>query len=114
MNAELLALKRQIDAIKKQLAGLADFRPGTLSQQYNVCGTPNCRCKANPPQRHGPYYQLSWTRNKKSKTRFVRTPDLPRVRQELRNYDQLQALIEQWIDLSIQASDLRVKETKKK
>jgi hypothetical protein len=53
------SLRREIALIKKELASLPDLRPGSLTEQYNVCGNPRCRCKANPPKKHGPYYQLS-------------------------------------------------------
>jgi len=45
---------RQIERVKVKLAALGDLRPGSLSTQYNVCGTPGCRCKATPPEKHGP------------------------------------------------------------
>ena len=47
-------LERQIAKVKEELMGLAELRPGSISQQYNVCGNPNCRCKVSPLQRHGP------------------------------------------------------------
>jgi hypothetical protein len=59
-------LLRQIERVKVKLAALGDLRPGSLSTQYNVCGTPGCRCKATPPEKHGPYYQVSFTRKGKS------------------------------------------------
>lgn len=46
------------------------FRRGTLLQVANRCGKPQCRCKASPPQLHGPYWQ--WTRKVKGKTVSVR------------------------------------------
>ena len=46
-----------IQRIKAALLALGDLRPGALSEQYNTCRTPGCRCKADPPQRHGPYHQ---------------------------------------------------------
>lgn len=46
-------LTRRTERIKTQLATLGDLRPGTLTEQYNTCRTPGCRCKADPPQRHG-------------------------------------------------------------
>lgn len=110
MNAKEKALHQRIEKIKLELADLGDLRPGNLSQQFNVCGNPNCRCKADPPQRHGPYYQLSWTRNKKSTSRFVRQPHVSRVRREGKNYERMQSLIDRWIGLSIQLSDLRLKQ----
>ena len=106
-------LQRRIGRIKEQIGALGDLRPGSLSQQYNVCGTPGCRCKADRPQKHGPYYQLGWTRKARSTTRFVRVSDLREVRQQIRNYERLQALVELWIDLSIEACELKVKESRR-
>ena len=37
-------LQRQIEKVKRDLAALGDLRPGSLSTQYNVCGSPGCRC----------------------------------------------------------------------
>ena len=34
--------------------------PGTLIQRHTRCGKPRCRCHADPPAPHGPYWQ--WTR----------------------------------------------------
>ena len=61
------------------LVVLGDLRPGSLSTQYNVCGTPGCRCKATPPEKHGPCYQVSFTRKGKSSSKFVRKEDLAAV-----------------------------------
>jgi len=112
MNAKEKALQQRIEKTKLEIAALGDLRPGYLSQQFNVCGNPTCRCKAEPPQRHGPYYQLGWTRKRKSTSRFVRKPHVSRVRRELKNYERLQSLTDRWIELSIQLSDLRLKEGK--
>lgn len=112
MTATVGALERRIENIKRQLAELGDLRPGSLSEQYNVCGNPTCRCKADPPQKHGPYQQLSWTRKRKSKTRFVKRPELAPVREQLKNYERLQTLIDQWVDLSIELCDLKLKQAR--
>lgn len=77
------------------------MRPGSLSKQYNVCGNLACRCK-DPvkPKRHGPYYQLSYSRRGKSKTEFIRKEMAPRIRRELKNYKRFVKLREELIDLS--------------
>lgn len=100
-------IARRIERIKAALAGLGDLRPGTISQQYNTCGTPNCRCKADPPRKHGPYYQLSYTRHGRSRTESIRPEHLVQVRSQTRNYHRLQALIDQWIEASIELDRLR-------
>lgn len=109
MKSQIRSLQRKIETIKKKLAALGDLRPGALSEQYNVCGNPNCRCKADPPQKHGPYDQLSWTRKRKSKTRFVKKHQLRSVRSQMKNYELLQTLVDEWIEASIELCDLQLK-----
>jgi hypothetical protein len=101
-------LERQIAKVKRDLAALGDLRPGSLSTQYNVCGNPNCRCKATPPQKHGPYYQVSFTRKGKGSSKFVRKEDLPAVRKQLKNYERMKLLMDRWIDLATELSNLRL------
>lgn len=99
-------IEHRIAAIKHELAALGPLHPGSLSRQYNVCGSPSCRCKADPPQRHGPYYQLSYTHHKKSSSRFVRKQDLAEVEQQLRNCERLRSLVDEWIGLDIERARL--------
>jgi hypothetical protein len=101
-------LQRQIEKTKGELAALGDLRPGSLSTQYNVCGSPGCKCKADPPVKHGPYYQVSYTRKGKSSTKFVKKEDLPEVRKQLKNYERMKLLMEKWIDLAMELSILRL------
>ncbi len=98
----------QIEKVKGQLAALGDLRPGSLSKQYSVCGTPDCRCKATPPEKHGPYYQVSFTRKRKGSSKFVRKKDLADVRRELKNYKVMKTLVDCWIDLATELSNLRL------
>ena len=60
----------QAARIASELAALAlalPFAlPGTVADRKTRCGYPNCRCRADPPQLHGPYHQ--WTRKKNGKT----------------------------------------------
>ena len=59
-----------LEARYRNLAGrLADIgfvSDGTLLSRTTLCGRPGCRCRADPPQRHGPYWQ--WTRKVAGKT----------------------------------------------
>jgi len=102
------ALDAKIAKIKAALAALGDLRPGTLSQQYNVCGKPACRCKARPPRKHGPYYQVSFTWQGKSQSQFVRRADVPAMRVQLRTYQRLRTLVDTWISVAMTVSRLRL------
>jgi hypothetical protein len=107
------SLEKRIQSLKHQISQLGDLRPGALSKQYNICGNPNCRCKADPPVKHGPYYQISFTRHGKSSSQFVREEDLVEVQQQLQNYRQLRQLVDEWVTLSAQLSSLRLREKRK-
>jgi hypothetical protein len=100
-------LEGRVRRIQAELTRLGELRPGVLSEQYNVCGKPGCRCKATPPAKHGPYYQLSWTRNGKSTTRFVRRPELRAVRGQIKAYKRLQQLVEDWVGASVEICEIK-------
>jgi hypothetical protein len=108
MSRPMRSLETQIQRIKQELATLGDLRPGNLSQQFNVCGKLGCRCKADPPRRHGPYFQISYTWQGRSHTQFVRKDDLPTVEQQLQNYLRLRELLDEWIEAGIALSQLRI------
>jgi hypothetical protein len=108
METRIQTLERRIAKITTQLAQLGDLRIGSLSEQYNVCGRAGCRCKASPPIKHGPYHQLSFTRKGKSSTRFVRRGELTTVKQQMRNYEKLRKLVDQWINLGTELSNLKL------
>jgi hypothetical protein len=114
-NSGIDELLRKIERIKRGIERLGVLRPGTLSKQYNVCGNPNCACKDKKnPKRHGPYYQLSYTRKGRSRTEFVRKEELPCVRKQLKDYATLLRLKDEWVECSLEIAKLRKDEAKKK
>ena len=58
--------RRAQQRLVHQLAQVGFALPGTLTARHMRCGKPGCRCKADPPQLHGPY--LQWTRKVDGKT----------------------------------------------
>ena len=103
-------LEERIQSIKREISALGDLRPGALSLQYNICGNPSCRCKADPPVKHGPYPQVSFTWHGKSTTQFVREQDVDEVQKQLANYHNLRDLIDEWIGLALELSRLRLQQ----
>lgn len=52
---------RRLAAQLSTQAGLLGFvASGSLVHRYTTCGKAGCRCQADPPQPHGPYWQ--WTK----------------------------------------------------
>ncbi len=111
MNTDLRRHEKRIAAIKRELQKIGDMRPGSLSRQFNTCGNPKCRCKdPEDPRRHGPYFQLKYTRKGKSRTEFVRREQVEDIRRQLSNYARFRDLTEEWVDLSIEIARLRKKD----
>jgi len=92
----------RVRLLKRKIARLGPMLPGSISEQWNVCGTPGCRCKdPDNPVKHGPYYQLSFTVGGKSSTMFIKKEDLPEARRRLKRYQQFKALVTDLVHASI-------------
>jgi hypothetical protein len=94
-------LENEILKIKTELSGLGSMRPGALSLQYK-----------SPAEKKGPYYQLSYTHKMRSRTQYVRPEWIDEIRGQIDVYKRFKKLIEEWIDLSIEYSQARMKQVK--
>lgn len=100
-------IDQRIARIQAELAALGPIHPGSLSEQYNVCGTPGCVCKdPRHPQKHGPYYHLSYTWRGRGGTRFVRSAEVEAMRRKLANYKRFRELVNEWVDLAVERERL--------
>ncbi len=94
--------ERTLQRIRTQLAEIGPVLPGSLSEQWNVCGTPGCHCKApHQPKKHGPYYQLSFTVAGKSSTLFIPKKDVAEVRRRIKRYHRFKTLTTDWVQACI-------------
>lgn len=85
--------ERRIEQLRRKLAQLGPMLPGSISEQWNVCGTSGCRCKdPDHPVKHGPYYQLSFTVGGKSSTLFIKKEDLAEAGRRQKRYQQFKTL----------------------
>lgn len=99
MNArQLKKIEKEIEVIKARIAKIGVVRPGSLTRQYK-----------DPKNQRGAYYQISYTHRMKSKTEYVRSAFLAQVRRQIRDYNELKRLIEKWVALGIEYSQLSMK-----
>lgn len=99
---QLQAMEKSIARIKEELQTIGDMRPGSMKQQYTVCGKKGCRCvDPESPQKHGPYYQLSYVHNGKSTTQFIGKELVDKVSKQLENYKKFRDLTAEWVDLAL-------------
>jgi hypothetical protein len=106
-------IQAHIDKIKNELLLLGPMRPGNLSQQYTACQKPGCKC-VDPiqPQKHGPFYQLSYKHGGKSTTQFIRPQFVPQGQKQLATYKKFVALTQQWVSLALELSKLELQEAR--
>jgi len=88
-------IERRIERIKQALSGIGPMRPGSLTRQYK-----------DRKHRTGAYWQISYTRQMKSRTEYVREEWVPEIRRQIATHKRFKGLIEQWIDLGIERSKL--------
>ncbi|MCH7885629.1 MAG: hypothetical protein IIC01_10305 [Planctomycetes bacterium] len=96
-------IERRIARIKEELQTMEPMRPGSLTRQYK-----------DPENRVGGYWQISYTRQMKSRTEYVRREWVTEIRKRIAAHKRFKRLVDQWIDLSIEHSKLNMQIAKTK
>jgi hypothetical protein len=96
-------IEENIKKIKKELQGIGEMRPGSLTKQYRI-----------PKEKIGPYYQISYTHKMKSHTEYVRPEFVQKIKSQIAAYKRFKKLMETWIALGIEHSKLTMNLEKKK
>jgi len=97
-DKQLMKWQSQLAQTQAELAALGPMRPGSLSQQYK-----------DPTAKTGAYWQLSFTHKMRSRSRYVRPDELPKLKPLLANFKRFRELIDRWVDLSVQIADRQTK-----
>ena len=91
----LKKIENRIEKIKTELSTIGEMRPGSLNPRYK-----------DKEKTDGPYYQLSYTHEKQSRTRYIRPENLDWIREQLENYKRFKELTAEWVSLGIEHSTL--------
>jgi len=75
----VVARRQLIDLLAESGGAL----PGGIVERMMKCGKANCRCKADPPQLHGPYLQWGYSKGRKRFTRWLTVEQANRYRPEI-------------------------------
>ena len=96
-------IEQRIDRIKEELKKIGPMRPGSLTRQYR-----------DPENSTGAFWQISYTRQMKSRTEYVRKEWVAQIREQIATHKRFKRLIDQWTDLSIERSQIIMKIAKTK
>ncbi len=94
----LTQIEKRVERIKTSLARLGPMRPGSLTRQYK-----------DAENQKGPYYQLSYTRDMRSRTDYIASDNVAEMRRLIGNYKRFKSLTAEWVDLSIEHSRLKMR-----
>src|SRR5665213_2282238 len=106
----LASYEHRYKELAGQLAEIGLISAGSVTRRYTYCATPGCRCRADSPQPHGPYYQ--WTRkvNGKTVTRRLSAAEAKLYKEWIDNDRKVHRLISQMRKVAAKASEIRLKE----
>lgn len=95
------ALERRRAKITAEIATLGPPLAGSIVQRHTRCANPGCRCRADPPHLHGPYW--TWTRKvgNKTVTRTLTPDQADTLRPLLDNARRLRHLVTELEDLTL-------------
>lgn len=104
--ARLAAYQRSYRELAQRVAEIGFIAAGTITHRHTRCGKPGCRCGADPPQPHGPYYQWTGKIDGKTVTRRLTEAQADRYQEWITNDRKLRALIAEMRRVATQATEL--------
>jgi hypothetical protein len=110
MTSRLERYENHYRELLEQLRGLGFVSPGSVVLRETSCNKPGCKCTADPPRRHGPYYQ--WTKKVKGKTvsRQLTPAEAELFQEWITNRRQLQRVIGQMERVSAKAGEILLRQ----
>lgn len=101
---ELARLRARFERRAQQLAHDVGFMlKGSLVRRFKRCSSPGCRCHAEPPRLHGPYWQWSAKVKGKTVTRVLSEDQVGRYREWMDNAQRFDQLVQGLFELSAEA-----------
>src|SRR5438132_8322876 len=102
----LARYQAELKRLAAEVADVGFISPGSLVQRYTSCGRPDCRCQADPPQLHGPYWQWSKALAGKTVRRTVTDEQVPLYQEWIANRRRLRQIIAKIEKISEQATEI--------
>ncbi len=105
----LAAYQARYAQLASELADIGLIAAGSVTRRYTRCASPGCRCNAEPPQPHGPYWQWTAKVNGKTVTRRLTDDEARLYREWIANDRRLRAQITKMRQVADKATGLILK-----
>lgn len=107
----LAQCRAELERLASELQHVGFTTAGSLVRRYTHCTSEGCRCNADPPRPHGPYWQWSKAVDGKTVSRRLREHELPLYQEWIANRRRLRSILAQMEALSEQATQLLLAQT---
>ena len=108
MSETLPQLETQRVQVVQEIAGLGDFRRGSITSITGRCGKPNCHCHQSGHRGHGPNFRLTRKVGGKTISETFSSPAvLQKAQREVAAFHKFQALSKDLVEVNEKICDLR-------
>jgi hypothetical protein len=111
MTESIQGLERRRNEIAQQIAGLGDFRPGSVTAIRKKCGKPNCCCVEEEHPGHGPHWRLTYKVEGKTYTESLTGDAIRKAEGEIAEFRKFQQLSRDFVEVNTAICQQRVVES---
>src|ERR1035437_7713244 len=107
----LAKLEQRHRELAAQISQVGIVVAGSVTRRYTRCTSVGCRCNADPPTPHGPYWQWTAKVNGKTVTRRLSTHEAQLYQEWIGNDRRIRSLVAQIRTVDAKAAVVNLKES---
>jgi hypothetical protein len=110
VEERLAEYDRRHRELTAQIAQIGIVAAGSVTRRYTRCTSVGCRCNADPPTPHGPYWQWTAKVNGKTVTKRLTDREAQLYQEWIGNDRRIKTLLNQIRKVDAKATELLLKE----
>jgi hypothetical protein len=110
VEERLAEYERRHRELAAQIAEVGIVAAGSVTRRFTRCTSAGCRCNADPPTPHGPYWQWTAKVNGKTVTKRLAEREAHLYQEWISNDRRIRALLDQIRKVDAKAAELLLKE----
>ena len=110
VEKRLQEYERRHRELAAQIADIGIIAAGSVTRRFTRCTSVGCRCTAEPPQPHGPYWQWTAKVNGKTVTKRLTEREAQLYQEWIGNDRRIRELVDQLRNIDAKAAELLLKE----
>lgn len=110
VEERLAEYDRRHRELAAQIAEIGIVAAGSVTRRYTRCTSAGCRCNADPPIPHGPYWQWTAKVNGKTVTKRLTAKEAQLYQEWIGNDRRIRTLLAQIRKVDAKATELLLKE----